>query len=84
MELFKAIPDLNSFSKIWFKHYGSISGVTTGPPSPTGAAPHTPSSGGLRSHQRLCPWTPLVAAPPNPCSSELGGANRRLARVGQM
>ena len=41
---------------------------------PGGSAPLTPRQG-------LRPWTPLGAAPPDPCRSSLGGAPRHLTRA---
>jgi hypothetical protein len=41
---------------------------------PGGSAPLAPRQG-------LRPWTPLGAAPPDPCRSSLGGAPRHLTRA---
>ena len=42
---------------------------------PGGSAPLAPRQG-------LCPWTPLGAAPPDPCRTSLGGAS--AASVGPL
>ena len=42
--------------------------------NPGGFAPLDP-------HQGHCPWTPLGAAPPDPCWNSLGDASRRLGRT---